>query len=119
MRVGRWLARFVAGVTMGALALAVPGVASADATRQPVRLIVDTDMFSDVDDAGALALANAFADAGEARLLAVMVNTPSRWGAPAADAIDTYYHRGGVPVGTLKPVDDSTFEKDYAQVLAK
>src|SRR5690606_38289321 len=42
----------------------------------------------------------------------------SRWGAPAADAVNTHYGRGHVPVGTLKPVDGSTFEKDYARVLA-
>ncbi|MCW2875950.1 MAG: Inosine-uridine preferring nucleoside hydrolase 3 [Sphaerisporangium sp.] len=103
--------------------LFAPAAASAaplaHARPSPVRLIIDTDIYSDVDDAGALAIANAMVDSGEAKLLAVMVDTPSRWGAPAADAINTYYHHGSVPVGTLKPVDDSVFDHNYAQVLAQ
>ena len=83
----------------------------------PVRLILDTDFFSDVDDAGALALLNALQGRGEARILAVMVNTPGRWGAPAVDAVNTYYHHGGIPVGTLKPNDDS--DHSYAKYLAQ
>lgn len=129
MRLRRLVSLAVAGaatlalVAPAASAAAVSGgpaeSGAADHRSEPVRLIVDTDIFSDVDDAGALAMAHALADAGQVRLLAVMVDTPSRWGAPAVDAINTYYGRGHVPVGTLKPVDDSTFEKDYAQVLAK
>lgn len=75
--------------------------------EQPVRLIIDTDISGDVDDVGALAIANALVDKGEASLLAVMVNTPSRWGAPAADAINTWYGHGDIPIGTVQPVDDS------------
>lgn len=74
---------------------------------QPVSLIIDTDLSGDVDDVGALAIANALVDKGEAKLLAVMVNTPSRWGAPAAEVVNTWYGHGSIPVGTAKPVDDS------------
>lgn len=89
-------------------------------TAQPVPLIIDTDFSSDVDDVGALAIANALVDNGEARLLAVMVNTPSRWGAPAVDAVNTWYGHGDVPIGTLKPVDDSRpfWSPDYPKLLA-
>lgn len=84
-----------------------------------VHLIIDTDIFSDTDDAGALAIANAAQDNGKVKLLGVMVDTPSKWGAPAVDAINTYYGHGNIPIGTLKPNDDSTFSKNYAQYLAQ
>ncbi|MQA81377.1 MAG: nucleoside hydrolase [Streptosporangiales bacterium] len=127
MRLRRLLSLTVAAGAAAALALVSPVVTAAGAESgaageprpKPARLIIDTDIFSDVDDAGALAVAHALADAGQVKLLAVMVDTPSRWGAPAVDAVNTYYGRGDIPVGTLKPVDNSTFEKDYAQVLAK
>ncbi len=66
-----------------------------------VKLIVDTDIASDCDDAGALAMVNALADRGEAELLAVMVATGGPYGAPAASAINAWYGRD-VPIGTLK-----------------
>jgi hypothetical protein len=88
-------------------------------TGAPVPLIVDTDLFSDADDAGTLAVAHALQDQAEVRLLAVMVNSRSRWGAPAVDAINTWYGHGDVPVGAHKPVDDSVAAHDYAQLLAR
>lgn len=44
------------------------------------KLIIDTDIFSAVDDVGALAIANVFHNAGDAEIVGVMVNTPSKWG---------------------------------------
>lgn len=117
----------VAGTCAAMTAALLTGAPGDAATAYPghrnhppaVHLIVDTDIYSDVDDTGALAIANAAQQRGDARLLGVMVDTPSRWGAPAADAIDTYYHHPNVPIGTLKPGDDSTFDKNYAQYLAQ
>jgi hypothetical protein len=89
------------------------------AAFSPVPLIIDTDIFTNADDVGALAAANALQDNGKVNLLGVMVDTPSRWGAPAVDAINTYYHHGNIPVGTHKPVDDSFSSPNYAQDLAE
>ncbi len=52
---------------------------------EPVRVILDTDMASDCDDAGALAVLNALADCGEAEIVAVvigalMAETPAKQG---------------------------------------
>ena len=41
---------------------------------EPTPVIFDTDMANDCDDAGALAVLNALADKGEARILAVVTN---------------------------------------------
>jgi inosine-uridine nucleoside N-ribohydrolase len=81
----------------------------------PVSLIIETDIFSDVDDVGALAVAHAHADAGHATLLGVGVNTPSRWGVAMAALINRHYGRPEVPVGAMLPLDDSVADPDYAR----
>ena len=70
----------------------------------PVRVILDTDMSGDCDDAGALALLHALADQGECELLATVVNRKDLTGASAAatDALNTFYGRPALPIGTDK-----------------
>ena len=70
----------------------------------PVKVIFDTDMANDCDDAGALAVLHALADLGEAEILAIVTNRkdPSNASAAASDAINTWYGRGGIPIGTDK-----------------
>ncbi|KAK3293584.1 inosine/uridine-preferring nucleoside hydrolase [Chaetomium fimeti] len=69
-------------------------------------LIIDTDLFSDVDDAGALLLA---ATSPDVNLLAVNVNHPSSYSALAASAILAHYGKGDVPIGVTRPLTDDTF----------
>ena len=69
---------------------------------EPVRLILDTDLGPDSDDAGAMALMHALASRGEAEILAVMCSTMSPWCPPAADVINTYYRRPDIPIGAVK-----------------
>jgi len=78
--------------------------AATHAADRPVALILDTDMSGDADDAGALALLHALADRGECRLLATIVNRKDQTNASAAavDAINTYYGRPDLPIGTDK-----------------
>lgn len=85
--------------------------------RQPIPVIIETDIFSDVDDVGALALAHGFADLGRAELLSIGVNTPSRYGYLAVGVINAFFDRS-VPVGALLPTDESVFGHDYARLLA-
>jgi len=68
----------------------------------PVRLIFDTDMGNDVDDAVALAMIHALESKGEARLLAVTVTKDNRWAAPFVDLTNTFYGRGEIPVGVVR-----------------
>jgi inosine-uridine nucleoside N-ribohydrolase len=69
---------------------------------EPVRLIFDTDMGNDVDDALALAVIHALQSRGEAGLLAVTVSKDNRYAAPYVDLVDTFYGRGNIPVGVVK-----------------
>eukprot|EP00312_Isochrysidales_sp_CCMP1244_P001800 CAMPEP_0196687984 /NCGR_PEP_ID=MMETSP1090-20130531/15735_1 /TAXON_ID=37098 /ORGANISM="Isochrysis sp, Strain CCMP1244" /LENGTH=457 /DNA_ID=CAMNT_0042026833 /DNA_START=42 /DNA_END=1415 /DNA_ORIENTATION=+ len=81
----------------------VAGISRPPAT--PVKLIVDTDMgggaCQDVDDVGALCLAHALADRGEAELLAVMQNTAPPAVAGVISVINNYYGRN-VPIGAYR-----------------
>jgi hypothetical protein len=107
--------RYAAVCSATLVVLSLHGIAATSAQaaprarHAPVHLILDTDISTDVDDVGALALANASQDNGKVDLLAVMVDTASKWGAPAVDAINTYYGHSNIPIGTLKPTDDSTY----------
>ena len=71
------------------------------ATAAPVRLIFDTDMGNDIDDAVALAMIHALESRGEATLLAVTVTKDNRWAAPFIDVMDTFYGRGNIPIGVV------------------
>ena len=54
----------------------------------PVRIIFDTDMETDCDDAGALAVLHALADNGECEILATVVSVRDPWSAATVDAIN-------------------------------
>jgi len=68
----------------------------------PVRIIFDTDMHTDCDDAGAMAVLHALHDNGECEILAMMCSTIDPFSAPAIDAINTYYKRPDIPIGIRK-----------------
>jgi hypothetical protein len=68
----------------------------------PVPVIFDTDMTTDCDDAGALAMLHALDRRGEARILATVVNNMGDGSAGATAAINAFYGRGDIPVGAYK-----------------
>jgi len=72
------------------------------AAPPPVNIIFDTDMGDDCDDVGALFILHGAGERGEARLLATMGCISSDAIAPALDAINTWFGRPEIPVGTLK-----------------
>ncbi len=83
-----------------------------------VAVIFDTDMGSDCDDVGALALLHVFADQGEAEIKACIFSSSKvPYGAGVIDAINTYYGRPDIPLGADQsmefgdPVDKMTAEK--------
>ncbi len=64
-----------------------------------IGVILDTDLDSDVDDVGALALLHALADSGEAEILAVIVTSDDMYAPSCADAINTYFGHPDIPIG--------------------
>jgi hypothetical protein len=83
-------------------ALATALWAPIPALSEPVRIIFDTDMGNDVDDALALAILHALESRGEAKLLAVTVTKDNPYAAAFVDVVNTFYGRGGVPIGIVK-----------------
>lgn len=66
----------------------------------PARIILDTDMGNDCDDAGALAILHALADNGEAEILGVICSSGANpYGPGTVDAINTFYGRPHLPLG--------------------
>ena len=55
------------------------------------KIILDTDMGPDCDDAGALAVLHALADRGKASILGVMYCTSIPTGPACIDAINRFY----------------------------
>ncbi len=80
----------------GPAALSAPATAPAS---EPARIIFDTDMGNDVDDAMALALLHALQSRGECHLLAVTLTKKDPLAGPFVDAINTFYGRGDIPIG--------------------
>lgn len=66
--------------------------------QKPIRILFDTDIGGDCDDAGALALIHRLCDKGEAELLAVTHCYNGPYYAGCIDAINRFYGRS-VPVG--------------------
>jgi inosine-uridine nucleoside N-ribohydrolase len=102
------------------IALAAAALWPALAAAAPVPIVLDTDMASDCDDAGAAAILHALADRGEARILGMGTCVRNRWAAPALDAINTYYGRPDIPIGAID-VDGPGLHRDsvYTDFLAK
>ena len=68
---------------------------------EPVRIIFDTDMGNDIDDALALAMLHAFESRGEAKLLGVTLTKDNVWAARFVSAVNTFYNRGSIPIGIV------------------
>jgi len=86
---------------------------------QPKKIIYETDMCADVDDAGGLAVLHALANKGEAEILAVCFNEVHPYGAPAIDAMNTWYGRGDIPIGIYKGHLDNPHGSGYLEYVAK
>jgi len=100
--------------------LAVGGALSVPAAaKEPIRIIFDTDMDTDCDDAGALAMLHALADQGKVKILATMASSKYRYAAPCIQAINTYFGRPGLPLGVPKGDGASTKRgSKYARQIA-
>jgi hypothetical protein len=78
------------------------GTGAGRAAEPPVNIIFDTDMGGDCDDVGALFILHGAVERGEAKLLATMGCISADTIAPCLDAINTWFGRPEIPVGTLK-----------------
>ncbi|MBT6146300.1 MAG: hypothetical protein HOH74_12760 [Gemmatimonadetes bacterium] len=68
----------------------------------PRSLILDTDIDTDCDDTGALAVLHHLARLGEIEISAVICSIPKRVCALCVDAINSAYDRSDVPIGLVR-----------------
>lgn len=68
----------------------------------PVKLIFDTDMETDCDDAGAMAVLHALADRAECEILATVTSVRDPHSIATVDAINRYRFRQDLPLGMVK-----------------
>jgi len=85
-----------------ALALGLLSIGALLFAAEPVRLILDTDMGNDVDDALALAMIHTLENRAEVRLLAVTITKDNRDAATFVDLVNHFYGRPDVPVGVVR-----------------
>jgi len=71
-------------------------------SQKPVHIIFDTDIGPDYDDVGAMALLHAFADQGEATILATISCNANETTVPTLSVLNTYFKRPGIPIGITK-----------------
>lgn len=103
-------------VLLFALLCSSGGIAALAA--EPVPIIFDTDIESDVDDVGSVALLHALANRGEAKILAMGVSTKYAFSAPCLDALNHYFGRPDIPIGNVKGEGVAESSK-YAEQIAR
>jgi inosine-uridine nucleoside N-ribohydrolase len=88
--------------------------------QEKIKLIFETDIGNDVDDALALDMIYKYVEAGKVDLLAVMSNKNSTYSAEFTDIMGTWYGHAGVPVGIVKDgVDSETDAVNYARAVCE
>ncbi len=104
--------------------LGSPAVVSSAAEEKPagqthpVKLIFDTDIGNDIDDALALGMIHKLMDHGEAELLAVTISKDNPWCAPFVNLVNTFYGRPNIPIGVVR--DGKTpNDGDYLRVVSE
>lgn len=80
-------------------------------STQPVSVIFDTDMGPDYDDVGAIAMLHAFADRGDAKILATMASTKYEGVAAVLSVLNTYFKKPDIPIGV--PKGDALTLRDF------
>lgn len=84
--------------------------------ERPVKLIFDTDMGNDCDDALALAVIHSLQSRGECELLAVTITKDHELAASYVDCVNTFYGRGDIPIGVCRGSGKTPDAGKYNQV---
>lgn len=87
-------------------------------TSMPVKVIFDTDLDSDVDDVGALAMLLNLHTDGDIELLGVVVTSDDPYAPVCAAAINSFYGFPDIPVGFLMGQEKLNNHSRYTRQLA-
>lgn len=67
-----------------------------------IKIILETDIGNDVDDALAMDMLHKYIDAGKINVLAVMINKNGEAPAEFTDIMDTWYGHSDIPIGIIR-----------------
>lgn len=86
---------------------------------QQLKVILDADIDSDVDDAEALAMVHKLADLKKVDFLGVIVTSDDPYAAVCTSAINNYYGRPWLPIGVLKNQPKLQSQSRYTRQVAE
>ena len=70
-------------------------------TQTPVQIILDTDLATDCDDLGVVAMLHAYANQGIVRILGMVCNVSDDDSPLCLNAVNAYYGRSDIPIGKV------------------
>ena len=103
------------------VALAAPAAAMQSTDVEPVKLIFDTDMGNDVDDALALGVIHALQSRRECELLAVTLSKDNLFAVQYSALVNSFYGRPQIPLGRVrggKTPEDGMFVRQVVEAAA-
>ena len=86
------------------------------AAAEPVKVIFDTDMYTDYDDAGALAMLHALMSAGECEILATVTCARDSYSVAMCEIVNSFYGRPGIPVGCAKGMGPTGMDPMHVKI---
>ena len=92
---------------------AVAALSAMVTLAEPVKVIFDTDMYTDFDDVGALACLHALADAGECEILGTIICSRGTPGLGMIEIMNHFYGRPELPVGVNKKLGLGPLERGW------
>lgn len=87
--------------------------------QSPIKVILDTDIDSDVDDVGALAMLHTLADHQVVDLLGIIVTSDDAHAPSCTDAINHYFDRPDIPIGVEKGIALREFSKYTKEISSE
>ncbi|WP_162415369.1 nucleoside hydrolase [Cyclobacterium roseum] len=85
---------------------------------QTEKIILDTDLDSDVDDVGALAMLHTLADHERVAILGIIVTSNDLFAPQCADVLNHYFKRPTIPIGVEKGISLENASK-YTKALTQ
>lgn len=86
----------------------------------PIRVILDTDMGNDIDDAMALDMLYKYMDEGRLSLLGIILNKDCSYSPEFVDIMNTWYGYPAIPIGIFKEGDSLNADGDnYAKTVSE
>lgn len=113
--------RFVTiAMTLCALALCglAAGCSGGQSPQRPMKVIFDTDMGNDIDDALALDMLYKYADEGRVELLGITSNKEEPQSVEYIDIMNTFYGYPSLPTGRITDGAECDRVNSYSQLVA-